>query len=422
MDFAERTSVVLVLSSGTINSAKVVELVTKVTVMFGMTTQMTSETMSENVTSMITLLSSPFMTPEAVHATGVSVASDMTSSTVMETTTQGDGRNFRFEDPVQRIIVGCIYSLVAVVGFSGNFMVILAVILSRKLQTRTNVFVVNLAVADLLTCGSIPFTAVALFSLSGWPKALPPLLCSFMGGLYFLSIAASIMNLVAIAINRYVLITKPLKTYRTVYTPKKIIIMLFFTWAYPCLGCSLTFFGIGMFGYSEKYKTCNQDNSLETSDLLSLIASVLAYPIQLIILVVCYVKIYRHITGHLKKMGKNVEMSERSGSSPTSSTTQLQKNTSPSFSKRQVEITKNLFYVVCAFIACLAPFAIALMIPPSDPAIPWTGTLVIFNSAVNPIIYGAKHPHFKEVFRHMLRCRYHMIPEPSGCLRKIRSR
>ena len=112
-------------------------------------------------------------------------------------------------------------------------------------------------------------------------------------------------------------------------------------------------------------------------------------------------------------------MSERSVSSG-SSTTQLHRNAN--FTKRQVEITKNLFYVVCAFVACLAPFAIALVIPPSDPAIPWTSMIVIFNSAINPIIYGAKHPHFKEVFRHMLRCRYHMIPEPSGCLRKIRSR
>ncbi|XP_038073777.1 alpha-1B adrenergic receptor-like [Patiria miniata] len=369
-------------------------------------------------------LSSDFATFDA----GISITSNVTTASLIEITTQGDGdgRNFRFEDPVQRIIIGCVYSLVAVVGFAGNFMVILAVILSRKLQSRTNAFVVNLAVADLLTCCTIPFTAVALFSLGGWPSELPLPLCSFMGGLYFLSLGASIMNLAAIAINRYVLITKTRSTYRSIYTPKKIAAMMVFTWVYPALVCSLPFVGVGLFGYSEKYKTCNQDNSLETSDLLSLLGSALVFPIPLIVLVVCYIKIYRHIKGHLTKMrnkGGDFEMSEMSSISAPSST-QLQRNRSASFSKRQVEITKNLFYVVCAFVACLAPFAIALMIPPSDPVIPWTGMIIIFNSAINPIIYGAKHPHFKEVFRHMLRCRYHMIPEPSGCLiclQKMRS-
>ncbi|XP_038074136.1 alpha-1B adrenergic receptor-like [Patiria miniata] len=349
---------------------------------------------------------------------------NLTTAGMLETTTQGDRRTFRFEDYTQRAIIGTIVCLVAVVGFVGNVMVILAVILSRKLQTRTNVFVVNLAVADLVTCFSAPFTVVALLSKVGWP--MPEIVCSIMAAIGLGSIACSIMTLAAISINRFVLITKTTATYRTIYTPKKIAAMVAFTWVYPALVCSISpIFGVGKWGYSDKYKTCTQDTSHETSDFFSLVGSALIYPIPLIVLFVCYFKIYRHITGHMKKMmgkGKGVEMTDTSNSSNVASTTKLHKNPPASFSKRQVEITKNLFYVVCAFVACLAPFAIALMIPPSDPVIPWTGMIIIFNSGINPIIYGAKHPHFKEVFRHMLRCQYHMIPEPSGCLRKIRSR
>ncbi|XP_038073978.1 alpha-1A adrenergic receptor-like [Patiria miniata] len=377
----------------------------------------------ENMTVVSTtsyFLSSDFTTSDALDATRASVNSNMTTTAMMETTTQGDGRNFRLEDPVQRIIIGFVYSLVAVVGFTGNSMVILAVILSRKLQTRTNAFVVNLAVADLVICSTVPFTALALFSMNGWP--LPLIVCSVAAGLFYTSLACSIMNLALIAINRFVLITKSSKTYRSVYTPKKIAAMLVFTWGYPALLCCFSLFGIGKFGYSEKYKNCSLDNSHENTGLLSLLGSVLVYPIPLIILFVCYFKIYRHITNHMKKFtSEGVELADASKPS-TASTERLARNPPASFSKRQVEITKNLFYVVCAFVACLAPFAIALMILPSDPVIPWTGMIVIFNSAINPIIYGAKHPHFKEVFRHMLRCRYHMISEPSGFLRKIRSR
>ncbi|XP_038073976.1 alpha-1D adrenergic receptor-like [Patiria miniata] len=390
---------------------------------FTVTSEMATTMVPKNMTVVSTMsyfLSSDFTTSDTLDATSVSVDSNMTTTAMMETTTQGDGRNFRFEDPVQRIIIGCVYCLVAVVGFAGNSMVILAVILSRKLQTRTNAFVVNLALADLVTCSTAPFIALSLFSMNGWP--LPLIVCSVMAGLFYTSLACSIINLALIAINRFVLITKSSKTYRSVYTPKKIAAMLVFTWGYPALVSCFPLFGIGKWGYSEKYKTCTQDTSHKNTGLFSLLGSVLVYPIPLIILFVCYFKIYRHITGHMRKMsGKGVELAETSNSA-TASTKRLSRNRPASFSKRQVEITKNLFYVVCAFVACLAPFAITIMIPPSDPVIPWTATIIIFNSAVNPIIYGAKHPHFKEVFRHMLRCRYHLIPEPSGFLRKIRSR
>ena len=41
------------------------------------------------------------------------------------------------------------------------------------------------------------------------------------------------------------------------------------------------------------------------------------------------------------------------------------------------------------------------------------------NSCVNPIIYAAKHPQFKKVMRHLLRCRYSEIEEPSDTLKAL---
>ncbi|XP_071794313.1 histamine H2 receptor-like [Asterias amurensis] len=359
---------------------------------------------------------------ELINSTGDTFVENFTTASddILVTTPMGDGRTFRFEDYTQRAIIGSLVCFVALSGFVGNVLVILAVVLSKKLQTRTNAFVVNLASADLVTCLTAPFAAVALFSMKGWP--MPEVVCTVAAAIGFTSLGCSIMNLAAISINRFVLITRSIGTYHSIYTPKKIATTLVFTWLYPALVCSLPFFGIGKWGYSDKYKTCTQDTSVESSDLFSLLLSALIYPIPLIILFVCYFKIYRHVTGHMKKMmGKGIEMADTSNPSGASST-QLHKEPAGSFSKRQVQITKNLFLVVCAFIACLAPFFIALMIPPSDPVIPWTGAIIIFNSAVNPVIYGVKHPHFKEVFRQMLRCRYHMIPEPSSCLRKMRSK
>ena len=340
---------------------------------------------------------------------------NMTSGVFFETTTTDNNSEFSLDDVTQRFIIGSVICLVGVFGFIGNIMVILAVILSKKLQTRTNAFVVNLATADLLTCTASPLNSVALFSLSGWP--LPESICSIVAALYFTCLACSIVTLAAIAINRFILITKPTARYISIYTPKKTAAMLVFTWLYPALVCSLPLFGLGRWGYSKKYKMCSLDNTqtYRYNKLFAVLGSALVYPIPLFILIVCYFKIYRHITSHTKKMlDHGIEMSVIS----TSASSELQAHRSASFSKMQVEITKNLFYVMCSFVALLGPFAIALMIPASDPVIPWTGVLIIFNSAVNPVIYGAKHPNFKEVFRHIFRCRFHMIPEPSSCLQK----
>ncbi|XP_071805574.1 melatonin receptor type 1C-like [Asterias amurensis] len=203
--------------------------------------------------------------------------SDMTTVGITKTT--GDGINFRFEGINHEVLLflGCVYCFVAVSGLVGNTMVIMAVVLSKKLQTSTNAFVVNLATADLISCLATPFAAVALFSIDGWP--LPELVCAVSAAIYFLSLGCSIMNLASIAINRYVLITKPMQTYQAIYTHKKIAAMLAVTWVYPALICSLPLFGIGKWGYSEKYGTCTQDTSVETSALFSQLGAVLVYPI-----------------------------------------------------------------------------------------------------------------------------------------------
>ena len=122
-----------------------------------------------------TIVTSSISTPDKALTDARPMESDfttnMTSGVFFETTTTDNNSEFSLDDVTQRFIIGCVICLVGVFGFIGNIMVILVVILCKKLQTRTNAFVVNLATADLLTCTASPFNSVALFSLSGWPFA-----------------------------------------------------------------------------------------------------------------------------------------------------------------------------------------------------------------------------------------------------------
>jgi hypothetical protein len=78
---------------------------------------------------------------------------------------QGD---FTFE-AVVKIVVPIIFSLIAILGFAGNMLVIIVVSFNHQMRNTTNILILNLAIADLffsLIC--VPFTAM-VYSMSTWP-------------------------------------------------------------------------------------------------------------------------------------------------------------------------------------------------------------------------------------------------------------
>ena len=91
----------------------------------------------------------------------------------------------------------------------------------------------------------------------------------------------------------------------------------------------------------------------------------------------------------------------------------------PRLSQRELQITKNMFYIVVAFLLCFTPFTFCLFFDDSDKVIPYAGAIVFMNSCINPIIYATKHPHFKQIFALVLRCRWSDIAPPSPCLRAM---
>ena len=67
----------------------------------------------------------------------------------------------------ERLVVGLLTLCICLFGIVGNAMVIIAVLLSRKLQTPANAFVVTLAFADLFTCVANIWNVVALLFPDG---------------------------------------------------------------------------------------------------------------------------------------------------------------------------------------------------------------------------------------------------------------
>ena len=342
----------------------------------------------------------------------------------------------------ERILLALISLVIALFGFLGNCLVILSVALSRKLRTATNVYVVNLSVADLCTCLFLPWHMVALLCTEGWP--LPDWICAITAAVSIIFVGSSILTLACIALNRLYLITQPKDKYRSFYTLRNLLVTTILTWILPTLTVCLPLaFGIGSLGYDPQYTRCGPQHLTEADNLHDMIIASVLYPIPLVIIIYCYSKIFVHIRRHTKTMSAKISSanSEISSSSfpksskapPTQNTSQPNLNNSiappapkppaqqssiqKGLSRRQVEITKNLFYVVCAFIICLTPYSVGLMVPGSDHFVPYAGAILLLNSCVNPIIYQIKHPYFRSTFSAILHCRLGDIQEPVPLLR-----
>lgn len=204
----------------------------------------------------------------------------------------------------QRCVVALLFIVIAMLSIIGNSLVILAVFTSQKLWTVTNTFVLNLAFADLATGLTLPFNAMALLGMNGYPG--PSQLCTLAAWTMFTCVGCSLYTLASIAFNRLILITKP-KLYRSIFTTKIIIFWIILLWGLPLLQTAIpTLLGAGEIGYNSKYGVCAQ---LDVSNAYDFAQAVGLYPIPLLLMLVCYIRIYfylrKHNEGVIKRDSEN---------------------------------------------------------------------------------------------------------------------
>ena len=359
----------------------------------------------------------------------------------------------------EHIFTGVLVGLIAVMGVVGNSMIIAAVAFSRKLQTSTNAFVTSLSVADLLTSFFLIWFMVGLLGRYDWPLPEAEWLCAVTGFVIFNCTGASLYTLGAISMNRLILITKSY-AYQRIFTSWKLVLLVALPWFIPCSVITLLVLtGIGAFGYEKSGFSCSDLDLNKNGDLFTFAQTIIGLPVPLVTIVVSYIWIYVYLKKHFRKQKANLTLSmikrseaiqisdenieycteqvmisegditdkschDTDGSYSDSQTpfkdrreesTKPRSNTSdetsvaPSWrirkiSRQQIEVTKNLFIVVCAFLACFVPYFVLNPILGSNHAIYYIRILPLANSAINFVIYARKHPDFKLVLGCMMRC------------------
>uniref|UniRef100_H9GED4 G-protein coupled receptors family 1 profile domain-containing protein n=2 Tax=Anolis carolinensis TaxID=28377 RepID=H9GED4_ANOCA len=108
----------------------------------------------------------------------------------------------------QFVLFPVVYSLVFVLGLVGNLFVLSYFLRTKSATAPANVFLVNLAVLDLLFVLTLPFRVAYHALRNDW--VFGEALCKIIGGFFFANLYGSSLFLALICLERYLAVVHPL--------------------------------------------------------------------------------------------------------------------------------------------------------------------------------------------------------------------
>lgn len=275
--------------------------------------------------------------------------------------------NFTMDSQV--VGVGITLSVFILVAIVGNILVILSVVCNKHLQTVTNFFIVNLAMADLLlSIIVLPFSA-SLEVLGCW--VFGRVFCNIWAAVDVLCCTASILSLCIISIDRYIGVKHCLK-YPSIMTERKAVVILVLVWV------SSTVISVGpLLGWKEPPPVDESICRITEEPGYALFSSLFSFYLPLMVILIMYFRVYvvaRRTTNSLeagvkRERNKSMEVVLRihcrsvlqdaqPGSSKSSKNHPFRSSLSVRLMKfsREKKAAKTLAIVVGMFILCWLPF------------------------------------------------------------------
>ena len=284
----------------------------------------------------------------------------------------------------------CIASII------GNSLVCIAAYRNSNLRSTTNLYIIALAVSDLLR-GTVDMTlASATLIIGRWVFGDP--LCQFQGfvGMFTSYITPATLGLTAI--NRYVKIVKT-SHYKKIFSPRRSKIWL------SCLWLSLALYLLivrvtnwANIDFIQSYAVCSFDFLTIESQIVHYCITVgLLFVLPLCVGIFSYYKIFLKTNEHQHNVVSSLQNRSENGSVTNS--------------VREIKLTRMLFLVATGFLCCWIPMWVFVLwfrfSPETSSRI--TVLLAVFflylSASVNPIIYAFTNGEFRREFRKLLCCR-----------------
>nr|XP_006118974.1 somatostatin receptor type 3 isoform X1 [Pelodiscus sinensis] len=283
---------------------------------------------------------------------------------------------------VSGVLIPLVYLIVCVVGLVGNSLVIYVVLRLSVSESVTNVYILNLALADELFMLGLPFLA-AQNALSYWPFG--SFMCRLVMAVDAINQFTSIFCLTVMSVDRYLAVVHPGKSLKwrtarvakavsaTVWVLSSVVVLPVVVFSHLPLGMS----------------TCHiqwpEPASVWRAGFIIYTAT-LGFFGPLLVICLCYLLIVVKVRSsgrRVRALSSKRKRSER-------------------------RVTRMVVTVVAVFVLCWLPFYVLNIINvvcplPEEPSLFGVYFLVVVlpyaNSCANPIIYGFLSYRFKQGFR-----------------------
>ncbi|XP_053160650.1 neuromedin-U receptor 1 [Hemicordylus capensis] len=304
------------------------------------------------------------------------------------------------------------YLLIFVVGAMGNALTCLVIIQHRFMRTPTNYYLFSLAVSDLLVLLlGMPLELYEMWS--NYPFLLGAGGCCFKTLLFEAVCFASILNVTALSVERYIAVVHPLKAkYVVTKNHAKRVILAVWALSVVCSIPNTSLHGIQTlyvpyWGVVPDSATCTLVKPRWMYNLVIQVTTIVFFFVPMGVISVLYLLIGLQL--RKEKMLEALEA--KAGSSCDYHNIRLQQK-----KIRRRQVTNMLFALVVVFGICWAPFHTDRLV--WSFITHWTdqmqnmfqyihiisGVFFYLSSAANPILYNLMSTRFREMFKEVM-CR-----------------
>ena len=283
-----------------------------------------------------------------------------------------------------------------VLSLLGNTLVCILFYKNERLRTTTNLYIIALAVSDLLSAIFVMPFGIGVLISGEW--IFGGTMCEI--GAFFVCFVAYVSpaTMSLTAINRYFRICQSDQQYRKYFSPWKSRIWLACVWIFvACYAVIPKLAGLQDYAFVPGYGICALAFLSETGKIINyciVLGLLLAFPLAAAI--VSYIKVAKMIRQHNEEVSTKI---------PKESQRKAR------ISAREIKLSKSLFVVVFAFMMCWAPFWVIIVFKRFRVGSGMPRNIQLFclfllylSNTINPFIYAGMNPVFRKEFRKVVLC------------------
>ncbi|XP_078355888.1 adenosine receptor A2b-like [Oculina patagonica] len=329
------------------------------------------------------------------------------------TSLSADSWNPLFDLKPEVIVNIVLFIILALAIILANLLVLASIRTNSRLRSPEYILILSLSLSDLMVgVFLIPARTLELFSIEYTRQFV---WCKMTICLTLLSLSASLLNLLAVTMDRFLAISYSLK-YKSFITLSRIYLTIAAVWITALTVSLVPLFGAGTKSVeiSRPQHLCRFADVLEETYLVLYFVFICVMPTMLI--TVAYFKIFLLARSQERRIA-SLQVYDVEGSEQATVRKQSSKQIifiRDSKAARTIAIVIGLFYL------CWVPFFADILVTIfKQEAVSYLFTAIVScivysNSAINPLVYGCLNQEFKNTYKRLVKRLFH--PTRPRCL------